>query len=91
MRKNFVAALTGAISLPAMLTGCSTLGGVKPQPVELPDPPACMAPVAIPTIEPGMDARLALARHRAALKDANGRLSCSREWYSFVRKDYAKN
>lgn len=49
-----------------------------------------MAPVTLPPIEAGMDAREVLARHRAALRGANGRLECSREWYSGVRKQYAK-
>lgn len=50
-----------------------------------------MEPVPAPTIEAGMDARLVLARHRAALNEANGRIVCSRQWYEKVSKSYAKN
>ena len=49
-----------------------------------------MAPVVVPQIEAGMDAREALARHRAALKAANAHLNCSKDWYAGVRKEYAK-
>jgi hypothetical protein len=49
-----------------------------------------MAPVDIPAVEVGMDARSALARNRAALRTANGRLECSRDWYVAVKQGYAK-
>jgi len=49
-----------------------------------------MSPVATPDLIAGEDARAALARHRAALKAANGRLDCSRQWYAEIRKEYAK-
>jgi hypothetical protein len=49
-----------------------------------------MAPTKVPLIVVGMDARLALAETRSALLDANGRLSCSSDWYAGVRKNYAK-
>ena len=90
MRKNSASGLIGATLLPLMLTGCAATGGGKVQPVNLPDPPECMAPVAEPDIQVGMDARASLARHRAALKAANGRLDCSRDWYVNVKNDYAK-
>lgn len=72
------------------LTGCVGGAGVKPQSVALPAPPSCMTPVAVPQITTGMDARLALAKNRTALMDANGRLACSRDWYGEVRQNYAK-
>jgi len=53
----------------------------------LPPPPAFMAPVGLPRIEPGDDARLALARHRAAAAQANARLSASRRWYESLARD----
>lgn len=49
-----------------------------------------MAPVKVPMVTTGMDARLALAETRSALLDANGRLSCSSEWYRSVRGQYGK-
>lgn len=48
-----------------------------------------MAPVAVPGLKAGDDARIALARSRAALGQANGRLDCSRKWYAGVRKTYS--
>jgi hypothetical protein len=48
-----------------------------------------MAEVPVPTIRAGDDARAALARHRAALTEANGRLDCSKQWYGRVRSGYA--
>jgi hypothetical protein len=68
--------------------GCASTGGGKLQPVNLPPPPGCMAPVGVPTIKAGDDARSALARSRGALKQANGNLTCSRKWYDGVRKNY---
>lgn len=46
-----------------------------------PPAPAYMAPVAVPDVISGDDVRLSLARHRAALVTANGRLTQSRAWY----------
>lgn len=60
------------------------------QPVNLPGPPACLAPVALPPVKAGDDARAALARHRAALIDANGHLVCGRRWYAGVRQSYGE-
>lgn len=48
-----------------------------------------MSPVDVPKIAVGMDAREVLARHSAALKAANGRLLCSKDWYLEVRNQYA--
>lgn len=70
-----------------LLTGCAA-GSGKVQPVNLPQAPACMAPVPVPGIKVGDDARSALARHRAALEEANGRLDCARKWYGKVRAGY---
>lgn len=49
-----------------------------------------MEPVKVPMVTTGMDARLALAQNRSALLEANGRLSCSSQWYKSVRGQYAK-
>lgn len=72
-----------------ILAGC-TGSGAKPQPVNLPAPPSCMAKEPVPEIRAGDDARLALARSRAALASANGRLACSRKWYDGVRRSYSR-
>jgi len=72
----------------ALLAGCQASGSTKVIPVNLPGPPACMAPVAVPELAAGDDARLALARSRAAAASANGNLVCSRTWYEGVRKGY---
>ena len=89
MKKSFASVLIGAPLLLMTLTGCATSkGGLRP--VNLPQPPSCMGPVDMPEIQEGADARAALARHRAALKAANGRLDCSRDWYNEVRKEYSK-
>lgn len=74
-----------------LLTGCAASGGGKVHPVNLPPPPACMAPVPVPPIAVGDDARALVARHRAALMEANGNLSCSRSWYGQVRASYSKS
>jgi len=74
----------------ALLAGCQASGSTKVIPVNLPGPPACMAPVAVPQLAAGDDARLALARHRAALASANGNLGCSRTWYEEVRKRFGR-
>lgn len=73
-----------------MLAGCAASGGGKVQPVNLPPPPACMAQVPLPGIAAGDDARAQIARHRAALVQANGNLDCSRRWYGTVRDGYKK-
>jgi hypothetical protein len=44
-----------------------------------------MVPVKDPLADLGDDARKPLARTRDALKEANGRLTSSREWYDEVR------
>lgn len=72
-----------------LLMGCQATGAGKAAAVNLPPPPSCMAVVAVPVLRPGDDARLALARHRAALGAANGNLVCSRDWYEAVRGGYA--
>lgn len=66
------------------LTGCTPSGRVDVS-RQLPAAPACMAPVAVPPLAKGQDAREALARSRGALGKANGNLRCSRGWYEKVR------
>lgn len=73
-----------------MLTGCAASKGGKVEPVNLPRAPACMTEVQLPAISAGDDARAQVARHRAALVEANGNLNCSRKWYADVRNRYAK-
>jgi hypothetical protein len=48
-----------------------------------------LAPVAVPNIKTGMDARVALARTYTALALANGRLGEGRDWYDGVRAGVA--
>ena len=73
-----------------MLSGCAASGAGKVVPVNLPPPPACLAQVPLPKIAAGDDARAQIARHRAALVQANGNLECSRRWYGEVRTGYSK-
>jgi len=47
-----------------------------------------MAPVAVPPVKAGDDAREALARRSAALNQCNGNLIGSAAWYGTVRKKY---
>ena len=49
-----------------------------------------MAPVPLPAIKAGDDARAQIARHRAALVQANGNIDCSLRWYGTVRDGYKK-
>lgn len=49
-----------------------------------------MEEVPLPAIKEGDDARALVGRHRAALVEANGNITCSKKWYSTVRKGYAK-
>jgi len=72
------------------LAGCAPTGSGKVTPVNLPPPSPCLAPVPVPTIKAGDDARIALARHRAALGAANGNLICASKWYKKIRADYAR-
>ena len=58
--------------------------------LNLPPPPLCLAPVAVPPLAKGDDAFEALARSRAALASANGNLRCGRDWYGKVRSSYRK-
>ena len=89
MRRTSKCARTaGALLLLTILGGCASSGAGKVQPVNLPAPPRCMAPVAVPPLAEGEDARAALARSRAALKAANGNLECSAKWYKGVRARY---
>lgn len=73
-----------------LLTGCAATGAGKVIPVNLPPPPACMVTVPLPTIKAGDDARAQIARHRAALVQANGNIDCSAKWYGAVRNGYKK-
>ena len=90
MKSNLTAGrMLIVLSTMTILSGCTAAGSVNLQPVNLPPASACMAPVPVPGLKAGDDARLALARSRAALGQANGRLVCSRKWYDGVRKSFA--
>jgi len=74
-------------------SGCSTLHPEFRTPksaVQLPPAPSFMAPVAVPGVKAGDDAREKLAEARAVIKRANGRLTQSRGWYGGVRDRYGK-
>jgi hypothetical protein len=49
-----------------------------------------MAPVPVPVVAAGDDARAQIARHRAALLSANGNLKCSYRWYGELRSSYSR-
>jgi hypothetical protein len=49
-----------------------------------------MAPVVVPELQRGSDARAALAKTRNALGEANGRLTNSAGWYDTVRASYGQ-
>lgn len=64
----------------ATLTGCAPSAETASL-APLPPAPAFVAPVAVPDVQAGDDARVLLAHHRAALAVANGRLIQTRQWY----------
>lgn len=51
---------------------------------EPPPPPSLCRTVPAPALKEGVDARAALARHRAAFLAANGALAECRAWYEGV-------
>lgn len=71
-----------------MCAGCAA-ERPKPQSIALPEAPSWLAPVAVPSIRAGMDARVVLARTYTALALANGRLGEGRDWYAGVRDGVA--
>ena len=72
------------------LAACARTVPVADAPgMRLPAPPAFMAPVPLQRLKPDQDARDALARDRAALKQANARLRKSRAWYQSLRRTAA--
>ncbi|NSL71804.1 hypothetical protein C6Y62_08280 [Hyphomicrobium sulfonivorans] len=54
----------------------------------LPQPPAYLAPVAIPEPDAEKHAEVAAQQNRAALVQANARLKRSRDWYLCTRQQY---
>lgn len=57
----------------------------------LPPPPADFGrPVPVPSLRQGSDARVELARSRAAHRQANRRLDGDRVFYDSVRKEYSR-
>lgn len=71
-----------------ILSGCAGSKAKLDVARNLPSAPVCMAPVVVPLISEGDDARLALARRSVALGAANANLTCSRRWYDTVRRGY---
>ena len=86
LRRGLTAAAFSALTI---LGGCQSHSTGRVLPVSLPPPPECLGPVALPPVKAGDDARLALARHRAALVAANGNLNCGRQWYGALRSGFA--
>lgn len=82
-----------------LLTAAACEGSDRPPPpsvaaapiaVPLPGPPPFMAPVDLPPIVDGENAKVALAQHRAALVIARARAQKSREWYLDLRRRLAR-
>ena len=71
-----------------MLSACASSGVSTGPQRNLPAAPSFMAPVAVPPVKAGDDAREALARRSAALNQCNGNLIGSAAWYGTVRKKY---
>jgi hypothetical protein len=72
------------------LAACARTVPVADAPgMRLPAPPGFMAPVAVQQLRAEQDARDALARDRAALKQANARLRKSKAWYQRLRRTAA--
>jgi len=65
----------------AILTGCARFSEPVVMAPTYPARPPFMAPVDVPPIAAGDDARLALAKRTAALTTANDRLTQSADWY----------
>jgi hypothetical protein len=87
--KNLPIVLT-SVCLILTLAACN-----RPVPVvdaagtKLPAPPSFLAPVPVQRLRAEQDARDALARDRAALKQANSRLRKSKAWYLRLRQSAA--
>jgi len=83
------AAVTSAF-LVLTLAACAKTVPVADAPgMRLPAPPVFMAPVPVQQLRADQDARDALARDRAALKQANARLRKSKAWYQSLRRTAA--
>jgi hypothetical protein len=73
-----------------MLSACSrSVPVVDASGTNLPAPPSFMEPVTVQKLRADQDARDALARDRAALKQANSRLRKSKAWYVGLRRTAA--
>lgn len=75
----------------ATVSGCSA--SIKPVASVsrvLPEPPPFLAPVALPVIARGADARMLLGRYRLQLVKANRRLADGRTWYMKTVSEYQK-
>lgn len=68
------------------LSGCITAAPSVNR--SLPNAPAFAQAVPEPELIEGQDARLALAKHRAALRNANRNIINFNEWYESLKKTY---
>jgi hypothetical protein len=72
------------------LSACNrSLPVVDASGTKLPAPPSFLEPVPVQRLRAEQDARDALARDRAALKQANSRLRKSKAWYLRLRQSAA--
>ena len=78
-----------ALLLAMTCAGCASHPAPAPLARDLPPPAAFMAPVKDPSAKLTDDARARLAVTRDALREANERLSNSRDWYEGVRAKHA--
>lgn len=78
----------------AMLAGCGTTGltvtaTAEAQPVDIPDPPACLSTVSPPAIAEGDSAQAALGEAFVALNTANDRISCGRSAWRAMQATFS--
>lgn len=78
-----VAVLVTALALGA----CVHAGGSTTR--TLPNLPAYVSPVVVPSPKKGDDALVVAARERSGRSEANRRLISTGKWYECVRKSYA--
>ncbi len=70
------------------LTACKDPSVIDARGVSLPASPSFMEPVAEQKFRKDQDAKEALAKERASLKEANSRLRRSKAWYLNVKKNF---
>lgn len=84
-------ALLACALTPTLIFGGCLGRGNAPIARKLPDAPASMAPVAVPTPKPGGDVRASRYDYAVALDKANTRLRASALWYQSVVLDFGRD